>query len=99
MSEAGDRVRALVKRGKQVGKSATIERGLRKIYARVAIQAVDGRYKVIVDEIDEQKMAAEEYEREEVRVFEGLDAAIEFIEATTPMRFEDLAPSKGTKWF
>jgi hypothetical protein len=99
MSEARDRVRALVEHGKQVGKSLAVERGARKIYTRVAVQKVDGRYKVIADEIDEAKMAAEEYEREEERMFDALDDAITFIEETTPVTLEDLAPSKGLKWF
>lgn len=99
MSEARDRVRALVERGKQVGKSLTVERGGRQMYTRVAVQKVDGRYKVIADEIDEAKMAAEEYEREDQRMFEALDDAVAFIEGTTPVKLEDLAPSKGLKWF
>lgn len=99
MSTAHDRIRALVERGKQVGKSLTIERGGRNIYTRVAVQKVNGGYKVIADEIDETKMAAEEYEREEQRVFDTLDEAVAFIEATTSFGVDDLAPSKGLKWF
>ncbi|MFT3771922.1 MAG: hypothetical protein QM820_41475 [Minicystis sp.] len=99
MSEARDRVRAMVERGKQVGKSLTVERGGRRIYTRVAVQKIDGRYKVIADAIDEAQMDAEVYEREDERVFDALDEAVAFIEGTTPVKLEDLAPSKGLKWF
>jgi hypothetical protein len=92
-------VRSWIERGKQVGKSLSIDRAGRRFYLRIAIQKQQDRYKVIVDEIDEAMMAAEVFEREEERTFDALNDALAFIEQTTPVRISDLRPSKGQKWF
>ncbi len=95
------RARALrwVEQGKQIGTSLTVLRGERSFYLRVAIEKRGGKYEVLVDEIDERRMEAEEYERDERRTFELADDAISFIESTTPVKLSDLAPSRGQKWF
>jgi hypothetical protein len=91
--------RAWIEQGKQIGKSFSIDKDSRQFYVRVAIQKQKDVYRVIVDEIDEALMAAEQFEREEEQTFPTLDAAIVFIESTTSVKLTDLAPSKGQKWF
>jgi uncharacterized protein involved in exopolysaccharide biosynthesis len=100
MSESKDeQVRAWIERGKQVGRSLSVERDGRAFYLRVAVQKRDAEYTVLVDEIEEARMAEEEYVRDEQRAFESLEAARRFIEETTPVRLDELQPSKGQKWF
>jgi hypothetical protein len=91
--------RAWIEQGKQIGKSFSINKPPRRFYVRVAIQKQQGAYRVIVDEIDETLMAAEQFEMEENRTFASLDEAIAFIENTTSVKLTELAPSKGQKWF
>ena len=92
-------VRTWIEQGKQIGKSFSIDRDVRQFYVRVAIQKQRDAYRVLVDEIDEALMAAEEFEREDDRTFATLDDAITFIEGTTSVKFTELAPSRGQKWF
>lgn len=94
-----EQVRAWIERGKQVGKSLSVERDGHTFYLRVAVQKLEAGYTVLVDEIDEARMAAEEYARDERRAFDSLEAARRFIEETTPVRLDQLQPSKGQKWF
>lgn len=99
--ETDARARALrwIVQGKQIGKSLTLDRGGRSFYVRVAIEKRGDGYEVLVDEIDERRLEAEEYERDEKRRFDRLEEAVAFIEGTTPVTLGDLAPSRGQKWF
>jgi hypothetical protein len=97
--DRAEQVRAWIERGKQVGKSLSVERDGRTFYLRVAVQKRQAGYTVLVDEIDETRMAAESYARDEQRAFESLEAARRFIEETTPVRLDELQPSTGQKWF
>lgn len=100
MSEGKDeKARAWIERGKQVGKSLSVERDGRTFYLRVAVQKREAGYAVLVDEIDEVRLAAEEYARDEQRTFASLEEARRFIEETTPVKLDELLPSKGQKWF
>lgn len=99
MTDARSRSIRWIEQGRQIGKNFSIERGGKMFHASVAIQRQGTVYRVHADEIDEGSMAAETFVRDDSRSFETLDAAIAFIEQTTPVRLEDLAPSKGLKWF
>jgi hypothetical protein len=98
-TDAGERARRWLEQGRQIGKSLTVDREGRSCYVRVAIEKRDGGYEVLVDEIDERRMEAEEYERDERRRFDRVEDAAAFIEGTTPVKLSDLAPSRGQKWF
>lgn len=93
------RVSRLVERGMSVGTSFDFAFDGRTFYASVAIGKRDGVYRVRVDAIEYTRMAAEEFARDEVRVFATIDQAFGFILATTPVRLAQLAPSRGSKWF
>jgi len=99
MKNKRDRFVSWVTQGKQLGKSFVLERDGKRYYASVAIQRQGERYRVVADEIEESRMAADVFTREESRLFGSLDEAIAFIEATTPVTVDELAPSKGQKWF
>jgi hypothetical protein len=99
MDNARVKVIRWVEQGRQIGKSFSVERDGKKFYASVAIQKQGSVYKVRADEIDENLMDAEIFARDESREFDSMDEAITFIEQTSPLKLEDLAPSKGQKWF
>lgn len=94
-----EKVHAWIEQGKQIGKSSWMDMRARRFHVRVAIQKQGSAYRVIVDEIDELLMAADEFEREDDRTFPTLDEAVAFIESTTSVKLAELAPSKGQKWF
>lgn len=101
MSDPPDKSQILswLTRGKQIGKSLSIERAGRRFYLRAAMQKQAEGYKVVIDEIDEALILAESFEREEEKTFSTLEDAIAFLESATPLKLLDLRPSKGQKWF
>lgn len=98
MSEDG-RVREWLERGSQVGLTLEYQLSGKSCWSSVAIQKWQGKYKTYVDEIFEENMAAEEYEREDVRSFDSIEEAAAFIASDTRARFEDLRPCKGQRIF
>ena len=60
------RVRSWVEAGKQVGKSFTFVRNGVTYWSSVAVQKWKDGYKLYVDEIEEEYIQGEAYEREEV---------------------------------
>lgn len=93
------RVRGWIEAGKQVGKSFTFVRNEVTYWSSVAVQKWQEGYKLYVDEIEEQYIQGEAYEREEI-VFRTTLAEIEvLIQDTTSLTIEQLAPLKGQKLF
>lgn len=90
---------AWIENGKQVGKIFSFSRNGKKYWSSVAIQKHGGVYKVFVDEIEEEKMAGEYYERDEINIFTTIDEAIYFVEKTTSLKIVDMRPCKGQKIF
>ncbi len=69
------------------------------IWSWVAIQKWDNKYKVSIDEIEEQKIYAEEYMREEVTSYDNLREAFDYIENSSRVDIDELTPLKGSKFF
>ena len=99
MVEDFERVRGWVEAGKQAGLTVEFSVAGEACWTSVAVQKWSGRYKVYVDEIKEAKMVAEEYEREDVRVFDTVDDAARYVSDRTRVKFEDLRPCKGQRIF
>jgi hypothetical protein len=89
----------LLEKGKQLGKRFSFERSGQTYWSGVAIQKVKDAYKVAIYEIAENKMAMEEFERDEVQSFEDFAEAIGYIENTTAIKVSDLLSCKGQRLF
>ncbi|GBC63444.1 hypothetical protein DENIS_4438 [Desulfonema ishimotonii] len=85
--------------GKQLGKVFSFEDSGKTFWSSVGIQKWRGSYKVYVDEIEEGKMVAEEYLTDEIKQFDMLSKALNFIDNNTKINAKDLRPCKGQKIF
>ena len=85
--------------GKQVGIVFSFEFEGRTHWSSVAIQKWRGHYVVYIDEIEESKMAREEYKKELVQSFQTLELASIFIQENSEAKLKDLGPLKGQKIF
>jgi hypothetical protein len=94
-----DRLFNLLERGKQRGKRFSFIRSEQTFWSSVGIQKVKGVYKVAIYEIAENKMAMEEFEREEIQSFKDFAEAISYIENTTMVKVSDLQAGKGQRFF
>jgi hypothetical protein len=88
-----------IEKGQQVGQRFSFSHNGKVFWSSVGIQKWEGKYKVFVDEILDEKMDAEDYEREEIIAFESIEAAFEFIQNSTHADLKKLAPCKGQKIF
>lgn len=84
---------------KQVGDTFSFEKDGELYWSSVAIQKWRDIFKVYVDEILDSQMAAENYFRDEILIFENIEEAIEFISTNTMSSPERLKPCKGQKIF
>ena len=92
-------VRGWVEAGKQVGKSFSFVRNGVAYWSSVAVQKWRDGYKLYVDEIEQEYIQGEAYEREDV-IFRTSLAEVEvLIQETTSLTIEELAPLKGQKLF
>lgn len=94
-----EKITSWIEGGKQIGKVFSFENSGKIFWSSVGIQKWQNSYKVYVDEIDETKMSAEDYERDEIRKFNTLSDALEFIKNYTKADINDLSPCKGQKIF
>ena len=94
-----EQVARWVEAGKQVGRTFQYHVGGVAHWSSVAVQKLDDKYKVYVDEIMEAKMSAEEYERDELLTFDRLQEAADYINRHTRTRFDELRPCKGQRIF
>lgn len=85
--------------GKQLGKVISYKCGGKTFWSSVGIQKWQNYYKVYIDEIEEDKMASEEYARDEIKKFSTLTEALEFIQKNTKINTSDLNPCRGQKIF
>lgn len=93
------RVRGWVEAGKQVGKSFTFVRNGVSYWSSVAVQKWQDGYKLYVDEIEEERIQGEDYEREEVIYRISLAEIEDLVKGTTSLTIERLAPLKRQKIF
>ncbi|TGE21013.1 hypothetical protein [Hymenobacter metallicola] len=93
------RVRSWVEAGKQVGKCFTFVRNGVTYRSSVAVQKWKDGYKLYVDEIEEEYIQSEAYEREQVIFKCSLSELEVLIKDTTSLTIEQLAPLKGQKLF
>lgn len=89
----------LIELGKQLGSVFSFKINGKIIWSSVAVQKNKGIYKVYVDEIEEDKMASESYLRDEIKKFNDLLEALNFIDSNTHAKSRDLKPCKGQKIF
>ncbi|MNJ39290.1 hypothetical protein [Paenibacillus fonticola] len=85
--------------GKQLGKVFSFEINEKKIWSSVGIQKWREKYQVYVDEIEEEDLAAEKYLREEIKKFDNLSDALQFIEQHTRTNLTEMQICKGQKIF
>ncbi|MHA7965250.1 hypothetical protein ACX93W_13985 [Paenibacillus sp. CAU 1782] len=88
-----------IEEGKQLGSTLTFADNGQTIWSSVAVQKWNGIYFTYVDEIDESKMNAEQFRREEICRFDCLNNALEHLRQTTKVMVSELAPCKGQKLF
>ena len=93
------RVRSWIEAGKQVGRSFTFVRNGMTYWSSVAVQKCKDGYKLYVDEIEEEYIQGEAYEREEVIFKSSLSEIEVLLQDTTALTIEQLAPLKGQKLF
>ncbi|WP_205410205.1 hypothetical protein [Acetivibrio cellulolyticus] len=88
-----------IESGKQFGKIFSFEKDKKTIWSSVGIQKWQNVYKVYVDEIEEENMNAEKYLRDEIKRFNTLADALQYIDENTQINPLDLKPCKGQKVF
>jgi len=94
-----EKIKNWIENEKQLGKRFSFEKNGKKFWSSVGIQKWQECYKVYVDEIDEDKMSAEDYERDEIKKFNNLSDALKFIKNNTRIEINELNPCKGQKIF
>lgn len=89
----------MIEKGKQLGKVFSFIRNDEIVWSSVGIQKWNGIYKVYVDEIYEKDMYNEDYLRDEIRRFNNLSDAINYINENTETNLSYLKPCKGQRVF
>ena len=88
-----------IEKNKQVGKVYSYSSDTIIIWSSVGIQKWNNVYKVYIDEIEEEKMVAEEYLREESKCFDEVNKALKYVDNETQISVLELKPLKGQKVF
>lgn len=88
-----------IERGKQVGQRFSFLLNGTVFWSSVGIQKWKGEYKVFVDEVQEDRMTAEDYQRQEIITFAAIEDALQYIKDCTYTELDKLAPCKGQKIF
>ena len=88
-----------IEKGQQLGKRFSFIKDKKIIWSSIGIQKYNGNYKVYVDEIEEGKMSDGEYAREDIKVFNTISEAFDFISQTTTISWNQLSYCKGQKIF
>jgi hypothetical protein len=86
-------------RGQQLGKSFSYEKDGEIIWVSVGVQFWNKKFVAYVDEIEESKMTAEDFIREDFKKFDSLEGVKKFLIDETSIFFSDLRPLKGQKIF
>lgn len=94
-----EKIIQLIENGKQLGKVFSFTRDGHTIWSSVGIQKWEVIYKVHVDEIEEEKIDAENYLRDEIKKFNDLLDALKYINENTEINSAELQPCKGRKVF
>jgi hypothetical protein len=94
-----EKIMQWIESGKQLGKVFSFKIDGNTIWISVGIQKWQDLYKVSVDEIEESCMASENYLRNEIKKFDNLLDALNFIDNNTQIKSDDLEPCKGQKIF
>ncbi len=85
--------------GKQLGKRFSFKVKEEIIWSSVGIQKINDKYVVYIDEIEEKNIFFENYLRDEIKKFDRLVDALDFIEKETRISIDNLNPCKGQKIF
>ena len=85
--------------GRQIGKNFSFKRGKLIYWSSVGVQKWNGIYKVYVDEIEEEKMAAEIYSKEIIAQFDTLEKIEPFLKLNSETKLSELTPLKSQKIF
>ena len=88
-----------IEKGKQIGKVFSLQKNGLTYWSSVGIQKHEGVYKVYIDMIEESKMSAEEYAREEFSRFMTANEALNYAVAESGLSEEEFTPCKGQKIF
>ncbi len=96
-----EKIIQLIENGKQLGKVFSFTRDGYTIWSSVGIQKWEGIYKVYVDEIEEERIDAENYLRDEIKKFNNLPDALtlKYINENTETNPAKLQSCKGRKVF
>ncbi|MFH0897951.1 MAG: hypothetical protein V1855_00030 [bacterium] len=94
-----DKIIQWINNGKQIGKIFSFKINGKIIWSSVGIQKWQNVYKVYVDEIEEKNITSENYLRNEIKKFDKLSDALNFIDKNTKINSNDLEPCKGQKIF
>lgn len=85
--------------GKQIGTVFEFYKDNQKYWSSIGVQKWGNAFKVYIDEILEEEMDAENYTREEIRLFNCAVEALNFIKNYSNADIEKLSPCKGQKIF
>lgn len=92
-----ERLIELIEKGKVVGKVISYQQDEDVIWSDIAIQKRNDKYVAYINEIYEKNMWDEEYIMEELKSFDDINEAFDFIESSSKVTVEELAPMKGSK--
>ncbi len=90
-----ERIIGWIETGKQLGKVFSFDRNGKTIWSSVGIQKRQNTYKVYADEIEEEKMDAEIYLRDEINKFDNVINALLYIDENTQTNSLELQPCEG----
>lgn len=91
---------AILEKGYQIGISKTINYQKKKLVYIYAIQKIQGKYLVYIDEYDLNNFYANEMEdTEQVKIYDSFSQFMENFQNKHGIRFEDFYVSKGQKFF
>ena len=94
-----ERIINAIENGVQLGKRYSFSGDDKIKWSSIGLQKYKGKYKVYIDEIEEEKMSSEEYSRESCENFDTLNRAFNYIEKTTRISYSELSSCKGQKIF
>ena len=88
-----------IENGKQIGFKHFFDEKDKRYCEWVGLQKWNGIYKVYIGKIEENKMVAEEFERDEIREFQTLSEALDYIKANSSVSIEKMNVCKGQRIF
>lgn len=88
-----------IEKGKQVGFDHFIEIENIRFWESVGIQKWNGKYKVYVGKVKEDKMVSEDFEIDVIEEFQNISEVFEYISSNSSIDIEQLNICKGQQKF